>query len=576
MHPSMPWKPNGKSSFPSIMPDGGLHQRTNLVHHLWPAPFQPSPLHSTHSIRRQQISVWWPATYRSCSLWRPPGRWLLWKTHHSWNRTRPRISWLYVWNKAAWVDLSGSHQCLSSPFTILGFPFKSPSQRLSIQMPHCHQRSLSWSQSQTRTRPVNSVVHTGWLSQRGASITLRAIGDSASELPPVQQKNCRHCPDCFSDSPQFDSSLFLGGCLVTCLFFLFLLSLVSFPQFLAQLSPFRLLWLIPAPMDHVQGRAFHHHLARAIMHLNHLAGLLPFFEPSIEYDEMMPPSNTRGEHPAQRGLHTFVPLPSASTSPSMASHAGIPSRLIVNPEPNLRPISVFSAPRPDSAPLPRSTTIPRNSSPLPELVAEPNPDPFPLTDHPRARTTIPVPARSKQRTRAVEDPQPKKIQKRESEPVPRAPLSSRAGNPGRLPVEEDSDESDAGESYRAASTHDRPSHNNSPDEARATPISTPGIHADTSTVTLTPNPEAPPPLTLHLRQPDPQDPPRESSFKEWTDADDHELASMKQDTRSRPSWKSIGARLHRDPQVCKLRWSLLKQMDQHGRVNAPQEPDAED
>ena len=37
-------------------------------------------------------------------------------------------------------------------------------------------------------------------------------------------------------------------------------------------------------MGHAQGRAFHHHLARAIMHLNYLAGLLPFFEPSIEYD----------------------------------------------------------------------------------------------------------------------------------------------------------------------------------------------------------------------------------------------------------------------------------------------------
>ena len=39
-------------------------------------------------------------------------------------------------------------------------------------------------------------------------------------------------------------------------------------------------------MDHAQGRAFHHHLARAIMHLNYLAGLvLPFFEPSIEWDD---------------------------------------------------------------------------------------------------------------------------------------------------------------------------------------------------------------------------------------------------------------------------------------------------
>ena len=49
--------------------------------------------------------------------------------------------------------------------------------------------------------------------------------------------------------------------------------------------------------------------------------------------------------------------------------------------------------------------------------------------------------------------------------------------------------------------------------------------------------------------------------------------SMKQDTKSRPSWKTIGARLHRDPQICKLRWGILKQtlgtFDQHGRVNPP-------
>ena len=61
-------------------------------------------------------------------------------------------------------------------------------------------------------------------------------------------------------------------------------------------------------MDHAQGRAFHHHLARAIMHLNHLAGLLPFFEPSIEWDDSMPSSHFRLERPTSRGLHTFVPL----------------------------------------------------------------------------------------------------------------------------------------------------------------------------------------------------------------------------------------------------------------------------
>ena len=171
-------------------------------------------------------------------------------------------------------------------------------------------------------------------------------------------------------------------------------------------------------MDHFQGRAFHHHLARAIMHLNHLAGLLPFFEPSIEFDDGMPPPNLRGEHPTQRGLHTFVPLPSASNPPTMVSHGKIPSRLILNPEPNLRPISAFTVPRPDSAAIhppdsvttPCGTPISRTLPLRPEPVADPNPEPRPLPDHPRAptRTTIPVPVRSKQRTRVVDDPQPKK------------------------------------------------------------------------------------------------------------------------------------------------------------------------
>jgi len=70
------------------------------------------------------------------------------------------------------------------------------------------------------------------------------------------------------------------------LFFLYLHLLSSFCQLGSNLFA-----LSPRPlhsqvnMDHAQGRAFHHHLARAIMHLNYLAGLLPFFEPSIEWDD---------------------------------------------------------------------------------------------------------------------------------------------------------------------------------------------------------------------------------------------------------------------------------------------------
>ena len=60
--------------------------------------------------------------------------------------------------------------------------------------------------------------------------------------------------------------------------------------------------------------------------------------------------------------------------------------------------------------------------------------------------------------------------------------------------------------------------------------------------------------------------------------DDQELINLKNDTKSRPSWKTIGARLRRDPQVvCKMRWTILKQMpDQHGRIPPPHEPEAED
>ena len=109
-----------------------------------------------------------------------------------------------------------------------------------------------------------------------------------------------------------------------------------------------------------------------------------------------------------------------------------------------------------------------------------------------------------------------------------------------------------------------------------TAIAPPG----TSTLTLTPNPNAPPSPTLRILHPIPTDPPHEYTSRPWTNADDQELIGMKQDTKSRPSWKTIGARLHRDPQVCKLRWGILKQtpgvMDQHGRMNPPQEPEGDD
>ena len=48
---------------------------------------------------------------------------------------------------------------------------------------------------------------------------------------------------------------------------------------------------------------------------------------------------------------------------------------------------------------------------------------------------------------------------------------------------------------------------------------------------------------------------------------------MKYDTKSRPSWKTIGFRLRRDPEVCRIRCGLLKQMSEH---SVRHEPEADD
>ena len=107
--------------------------------------------------------------------------------------------------------------------------------------------------------------------------------------------------------------------------------------------------VIPSIMDHAQGRAFHHHLARAIMHLNYLAGLLPFFEPSIEWEDPRNEHQPRSgrSNPASRNLHTFVPLPASSAPPTMVSHGSIPTHMVLNPEPNLRPLTIANHPRED-------------------------------------------------------------------------------------------------------------------------------------------------------------------------------------------------------------------------------------
>jgi hypothetical protein len=133
-----------------------------------------------------------------------------------------------------------------------------------------------------------------------------------------------------------------------------------------------------------------------------------------------------------------------------------------------------------------------------------------------------------------------------------------------------SDDSDDDAASKAPSAHV----NSALDLGRTTtvPFTTNTKPPGTSTpLVLTPNP------TINILQPtETSRPPSDTTYRPWSDIDDQELINLKNDTKSRPSWKTIGARFRRDPQVCKLRWGILKQTDQHGHINPPQEPEAED
>jgi len=184
-------------------------------------------------------------------------------------------------------------------------------------------------------------------------------------------------------------------------------------------------------------------------------------------------------------------------------------------------------------------------------------------DHPRTTTriTMPVPVRSKQRTTSTEDPQPKKKQKSASGPESTArpvslPIISEAGFT--------SDDSDDDAASKAPSAHDNSALDLSRNATIPSTTTTTTPPGTSTPLVLTPNP------TIRILQPtETSRPPSDTTFRPWSNTDDQELINLKNDTKSRPSWKTIGARLRRDPQVCKLRY-------QHGHVHPPHEPEAED
>ena len=336
-------------------------------------------------------------------------------------------------------------------------------------------------------------------------------------------------------------------------------------------------------MDHTQSREFHHHLARAIMHLNCLAGFLPFFEPALEWDDRMgePYTCTGRSNPAQRNLHTFVPLPSSSSGPTMASHAGIPTHMILNPEPNLRPLSIASRPRDEEV---HPATVPALRNPSAEPCPPPAPIPrLPVPDTPRVTTrtsTTAVPVRSKQRSNNPDDPQPKK--------EPRSvdlPVHSSSTRYISLPIIEEipldgfnSEDSNEEVASRAHPAHATSAVNTNPMTISSTIPADCPISPIPGTTTPKAIPKGPPTnSTIQILQPPESDrDTSHSTIRPWTDTEDQELINLKNGSKSRPSWKSIGARLRRDPHVCKIRWNLLRQLsDRHDTETPQNEPEAE-
>ena len=301
---------------------------------------------------------------------------LLRKTHHPRDWTWPGISWVYARNKTFGADLSRTNQYLSSSLTLFSFPSTCPSEWLPLTLPHCHQGCFPSFSCSTRSDPINSFVHSRWVSQGGTPDNFRPTLDSAS-VPPIAVSNRGFPLAC----PRFDVVsrvvlVFLFFFPWVCLLFLFLLvccvALCFFWQLLG--STFARSFLLAVTfllMDHAQARAFHHHLARALMHLNYLAGLLPFFEPSIEWEDSLPPQNLRLENMRSRSLHTFVPFPPSSASPTLVTHGGIPSHMVENPEPNLRP-TTLRPPTHMERDHPSTNPVGIHS---PVLMSDPNPNP---------------------------------------------------------------------------------------------------------------------------------------------------------------------------------------------------------
>ena len=291
------------------------------------------------------------------------------------------------------------------------------------------------------------------------------------------------------------------------------------------------------------------------MHLNQLATFLPSFEKNQDWDpgSSIPRPNPHfpGTH-VSRNLHRFVPLPADTRPPpSMSSHGELPSHFVINPEPHFHPtIHRKFHPHPHNPnrghsyeevilnppshmaedlthshasahPAPRAKQASRSTAPLSI-----------------ASTNDPAPARSSKRPRSVNMVEhinrhgsPARDSGREN-PLPAHPISYGPTRPSPPLLDFESDDPE-------------------PDRERA-PSPTPTIPGHV------PSTHTPGPVSTHSN-PNPLDPAiADHRNRTWPPANDKTLIRWKMDSKSRPAWKTIAARMNRTPESCQARWQWLK------------------
>ena len=234
--PSMSGESHGQPSLTSPLPNGRLYQWANLVQYLSPNPVKPPFVHSTHPICWQSSDLRWQTPHRTGTLWSSSRRWILRQTHHPRDWTGPGISGVYARNQTFGADLSRTNQYFSSSLTLFSFSSSCPSEWLPLTLSHCHQGCFPSFSSSTRFDPVNSFIHSRWVSQGGTPDSFWPTLDSASE-PPIAASNRGFLLAC----PRFDvvswlclaSLVLVSFSLLGCVFF-------SFSSFLCWFS----LWFL--------------------------------------------------------------------------------------------------------------------------------------------------------------------------------------------------------------------------------------------------------------------------------------------------------------------------------------------